>query len=88
MTRDRDDLKKWEGQAVALAMQAIKNSYVAHGWPEIAPIDMGQLMKGLIDSISDSTFPAWNEMDPAAEPDDRSDEKYEDWREARGSYLR
>lgn len=92
MTRDRSDLKKWEGLAVAIAMQAIRNSYVAHGWPEIAPLDMGELEKGLIDTISDAAFKAWDELDPDPnrEPEDgtRSDDLYEDWREARGAILR
>ena len=88
--RDRDGLKIWEGLAVGIALQAIKNSYVAHGWPEIAPLDEVDLRKGLIDLISDAGFPAWDALDPYREPEDgtRSDDLVDERDEPRGQILR
>jgi hypothetical protein len=85
---DRDDLKRWENAAVVMALNLIKTSYTARRVDWIAPLDVAGLEKDLRQALSEAAFKAWDELDPTAEPDDRSDEKYEDWREARGSYLR
>lgn len=85
---DRAELAKWEATALTICMNTIKTSYAARRFDLIAPLDVVGLEKDLQQAISEAAFKAWDELDPAAEKDDRSDEKYEDWREARGSFLR
>lgn len=85
---DRSDLAAWEHTALLMAMNLIKTSYAARRFDWIAPLDTTGLERDLRQAISEAAFKAWDELDPTAEPDDRSDEKYEDWREARGQVLR
>jgi hypothetical protein len=73
---DRDDLKLWQGKAVALVIQTLKTSYEANGFDAVAELDVAELQKGLPDLLSDAAFPAWRELDPDKQYDDGD---YADW---------
>lgn len=79
MTHTTDTLRDWQARAVALALNAIKISYEAHGFDDIAPLDEATLIAGLADDISEATYPAYRELnDP---PDIYGTEADKAWEE-------